>query len=122
MLRQVGYAVEDNVRFAQSVTELCGIFDAMPNRAPNMVICDFRLRAGETARDVLRVLDERFDWQPVPVVIYSAEIQPQIDLERRYLRVVGKSADPSLLLTEVEALLVQAKRDWLEEEGASGGF
>ena len=111
VLRRSGYDIEDNVRFATCVVEVAGIFDGMPNRAPNVVVCDFRLRAGETANQVIQLLDARFGWERVPVVVFTAEINPAVDLRRPFLRVVAKSGDPTVLLQEIESVVVEARTD-----------
>jgi two-component system, sensor histidine kinase len=111
-LRSAGYDVENNVRFAECVAETKAIFERMPHRAPNLVVCDFRLRDGQTANEVIRLVDETFDWERVPVVIFSAEIDPAVDLSRPLTRVVVKTSNPLSLLREMESA-VMASREQL---------
>jgi CheY-like chemotaxis protein len=111
VLRAAGYSLEDNVRFAGSVAEAAEIFDRMPHRAPNIVVCDYRLREGENANHVIALVDARFDWERVPIVVFSAEIEPTVDLTRPHLRVVVKTGNPSALPHEMELAVVAARRD-----------
>jgi signal transduction histidine kinase len=117
-LRAAGYAVDENVRFAASVAEIKNMFDNMPDRAPNVVVCDFRLGDDENANDVIRLVDERFNWARVPIIVFSAEIQPKIEVERPYLRVVVKTGNPAVLVNEMEMAIVEARRDCTAEEDA----
>jgi signal transduction histidine kinase len=107
ILSSAGYQVEDNVRVASSVGEAAALFDKLPNRAPNVVICDFRLREGENANHVIQLVDERFSWalQPVPILIFSAEISPPAIVGRRNLQIAIKSGDPDVVIKEIELLL-----------------
>jgi signal transduction histidine kinase/CheY-like chemotaxis protein len=110
VLRSAGYDVDEMVRLVTSVDGVKSIFDGMPNRAPNVVVCDFRLgKDGDTANDVIALIDSRFEWTrvPVPVIVYSADIQPNISSERGNLRVIIKSSNPSVLLREMESLIVE---------------
>lgn len=109
VLRGAGYDVENNVRFAASVTEAKNHFDRMPHRAPNVVVCDFRLRDGQNANEVIRLVDATFDWEVVPVVIFSAEIDPAVDMCRPHTRVVVKTGNPLPLLHEMESIVVAAR-------------
>jgi signal transduction histidine kinase/CheY-like chemotaxis protein len=109
MLRAAGYDVENNVRFATCVTEVKAIFDRMPHRAPNLVVCDFRLREGQTANEVIQLVDATFHWDTVPVVIFSAEIDPAVDLSRPHTRVVVKTGNPLPLLQEMVSAIVAAR-------------
>lgn len=109
VFRAAGYDVENNVRFATCVAEAKAIFDRMPHRAPNLVVCDFRLRDGQTANEVIQLLDATFDWETVPVVIFSAEIDPAVDLGRPHTRVVVKTGNPLPLLREMESAVVAAR-------------
>ena len=111
VLRSAGYNVEDNVRFASCVAEAGAVFLRMPYRAPNVVICDFRLREGQTANEVIRLIDQTFDWEIVPVVVFSAEIDPAVDLNRPHTRVVVKTSDPLALLREMESAVVAARSE-----------
>jgi CheY-like chemotaxis protein len=109
VLRSAGYDVENNVRFAASVGETQSIFDRMPHRAPNLVVCDFRLRDGQTANEVIQLVDETFDWERMPIVIFSAEIDPAVDLDRPLTRVVVKTGNPLPLLREMESAVVASR-------------
>ena len=110
VLGAAGYDVENNVRFASGVGEVRAILERMPHRAPNLVVCDFRLRDGQTANEVIRLLDATFDWETVPVVVFSAEIDPAVDLRRPHTRVVVKTGNPLPLLHEMESAVVAARR------------
>ncbi|MDB6013211.1 MAG: integral rane sensor hybrid histidine kinase [Gammaproteobacteria bacterium] len=110
VLRAAGYDIETNVRFATCVAEAKAIFDRMPHRAPNLIVCDFRLRDGQTANEVIQLVDATFDWESVPVVIFSAEIEPAVDLRRPHTRVVVKTGNPLPLLREMESAVVAARR------------
>lgn len=107
ILNSAGYGVEDFVRVVSSVAEVANLFDKQAKRAPDVVICDFRLRDGESGNDVIRLIDERFSWtlQPVPIVVFTAEINPAVIPGRLNLRVVSKSGDPSVLIGQIEVLL-----------------
>jgi signal transduction histidine kinase/CheY-like chemotaxis protein len=109
VLRGGGYALEDNVRFATSIAEAADIFDRMPHRAPNIVVCDFRLHGGENANHVIQLVDARFGWERVPVIVFSAEIEPAVDLSRPHIRVVVKTGNPSVLLHEMQMAVLAAR-------------
>jgi signal transduction histidine kinase/CheY-like chemotaxis protein len=109
VLRAAGYDVENNVRFASCIADAKAAFDRLPHRAPNLVVCDFRLREGQTANEVIQLVDATFDWEIVPVVIFSAEIEPGVDLGRRHTRVVVKTGNPLTLLHEMESAVVAAR-------------
>jgi signal transduction histidine kinase/CheY-like chemotaxis protein len=116
VLRGAGYAMENNVRFAASVAEAAEIFNRMPNRAPNIVVCDYRLREGENANHVISLVDTRFSWERVPIILFSAEIEPTIDLTRPHLHVVVKTGNPSALLQKMELAVVAARSDRRQPE------
>jgi len=111
VLRAAGYDVENNVRFASNIAETQAVFDRMPHRAPNLVVCDFRLRAGETANEVIQLVDATFAWETVPVVIFSAEIDPTVDPGRPHTRVMVKTGNPLALLREMESAVVAARSE-----------
>jgi hypothetical protein len=64
------------------------------------------------------LVDERFNWARVPIIVFSAEIQPKIEVERPYLRVVVKTGNPAVLVNEMEMAIVEARRDCTAEEDA----
>jgi hypothetical protein len=75
------------------------------------VVCDFRLRGGQNANHVIALVDARFNWERVPVVVFSAEIEPAVDLTRPHVRVVVKTGNPAALPHEMELAVVAARRD-----------
>jgi two-component system, sensor histidine kinase len=109
-LSAAGYAVADNIRIAHSVGGLRDIFDRNPYRAPDIVISDYRLKGQETANDVVQLVDERFSWETVPIIVFTAEIQPHVGIERAHVHVVGKSADPTELLNAIQRAIYDARQ------------
>ncbi|MBL8268589.1 ATP-binding protein [Steroidobacter sp.] len=109
MLSAAGYDIAGNIRITSSVGGLREIFDRNPHRAPNIVISDYRLKGQETANDVIELVDERFSWQTVPIIVFTAEIQPDIRSERDHIRVVGKSDDPSRLLSAIQRAIYETR-------------
>lgn len=105
-----GY-VDENLRFMSSKKELERFLDRNSHRFPNAVISDFRLGNGETANDVIRVVDQVFDYVTVPVIIYSAEIQPKIEGSRKHVHIVVKSGEPMELLSAINTAVNSARLD-----------
>jgi signal transduction histidine kinase len=103
-----GYNVQENVKACRSLSDLRALFDQMPYRAPNVVVTDFRLLDGETANDVIDVVDQRFDWETVPIFICSAEVQPNVARKRPHVHIFAKSGDPSQLLASIEDAILKA--------------
>jgi hypothetical protein len=58
---------------------------------------------------VIQLIDSTFDWETVPVVIFSAEIDPDVDLRRPHTHVIVKSGNPSPLLRGIESAIVAAR-------------
>jgi signal transduction histidine kinase/CheY-like chemotaxis protein len=112
ILRSAGYAIEDNVREAASLSALANHFDNMPNRAPNVVISDYRLARGETARDVIGLVDGRFHWEIVPIIVVTAEIEPDLPLNQRpHIHVMQKSGSNAELIRTIRRAIYEARRD-----------
>ncbi len=122
VMRAAGYDVDQMVRTAACLAEVSRIFDLMPYWPPSLVVCDFRLGLEETANDVIRVLDERFaGTAPIPIIVYSAEIEPPVTATRPRVRVVVKSNDVTTLLRSMEEAVQDARREVPESAGDDGG-
>lgn len=110
MLQSAGYDVRDNVKAAGSVREVREIFSKFSVRPPNIVVSDFRLADGETGDDVISAVDEVFPWATVPVVIYTADIDPDLRRRREHVYVLAKSSDPVPLLSLMQRAIWGAKQ------------
>lgn len=95
------------VRTAVNVQELRQLIDDSPDRAPDVVISDYRLRNNETGADVAKFIEEHFDWVVVPIVFYSADLGiPNELLAKPFRYVERKGAALDSLITKVhEAIL-----------------
>lgn len=93
------------VRKAADLATLQQLLEQAPDRAPNLVLTDWRLQQGETGADVVTVIDRHFDWATVPVVVATADIALPT-LTRTAPTYVRSKADgmPALLATIQEAI------------------
>jgi signal transduction histidine kinase len=110
LLHSAGYDVHDNVKAAGTVGEVREIFAKFSVRPPNVVISDYRLLDGETGDDVIGLVDEIFPWATVPVIIYTAEISPELRRRRDHVYVLAKSSDPVPLLSLMQRAIWTAKQ------------
>jgi signal transduction histidine kinase len=110
MLGMAGYSVAENVRAIDTASALDVVFDRMPDRPPNVLITDYRLLRGESATDVIHKVDERFPWAVVPIVVFTAELNPQLPT-RRHLWLVRKSDDPAPLLRAMNQAMREARAE-----------
>ena len=93
------------VRTAADLAGVRQLLAQAPDRAPNLVLTDWRLQQGETGADVVAMIDRHFDWATVPVMVITADLTlPQ--LTRSAPTLVRSKADgmPALLASVQEAI------------------
>ena len=110
LLHAAGYDVHGNVRAVKSVSELRDMFARFSHRAPNIVVSDYRLPDGATGDDVIAIVDEAFPWATIPIVIYTADIGPELRRRRDHVYVLPKSSDPMPLLSLMQKAIWAAKQ------------
>ena len=99
------------VRTAVTLKDLTQLIDDSPDRAPDVVISDYRLRNNETGIDVAKLIEERFDWITVPIVFYSADLSiPQELLTKPFRYIERKGISLESLITRVNEA-IHAVRD-----------
>jgi two-component system, sensor histidine kinase len=126
LLHAAGYDVHGNVRAVTGVSELRDMFARFSHRAPNIVVSDYRLPDGATGDDVIALVDEFFPWATIPIVIYTADIGPELRRRRDHVYVLAKSSDPMPLLSLLQRAIWAAKqaeavRDEEPDLGSSRG-
>jgi signal transduction histidine kinase len=126
LLHAAGYDVHGNVKAVTSVSELRDTFARFSHRAPNIVVSDYRLPDGATGDDVIALVDEFFPWATIPIVIYTADIGPELRRRRDHVYVLAKSSDPMPLLSLMQRAIWAAKqaeaaRDEEPDLGSSRG-
>jgi CheY-like chemotaxis protein len=110
-LHQAGYDTYNNVKDFGSVAELRKHFELAQHRAPNIIITDYSLEEEETAKDVLRVVDEFFAWETVPAVVYTAEAMSRLPFKREHTHLLAKSGDPAALLRLIQKAIGERPRE-----------
>jgi signal transduction histidine kinase/CheY-like chemotaxis protein len=110
LLRAAGYDVHSNVKAVTGLSELRDMFAKFAHRAPNIVVSDYRLPDGATGDDVIALVDEVFPWATIPIVIYTADIGPELRRRRDHVYVLAKSSDPMPLLSLMQRAIWTAKQ------------
>ena len=108
--KAAGYDVHANVKAVTGVSELRDMFAKFSHRAPNIVLSDYRLPDGATGDDVIALVDEVFPWATIPIVIYTADISPELRRRRDHVYVLAKSSDPMPLLSLMQRAIWAAKQ------------
>jgi len=80
----------------------------------------------ERIDDVIALVDEFFPWATIPIVIYTADIGPELRRRRDHVYVLAKSSDPMPLLSLMQRAIWAAKqaeaaRDEEPDLGSSRG-
>jgi len=117
LLHAAGYDVHGNVKAVAGVSELRDLFAKLSHRAPNIVVSDYRLPDGATGDDVIALVDEVFPWATIPIVIYTADISPELRRRRDHVYVLAKSSDPIPLLSLMQRAIWAAKQAEAERDG-----
>ena len=117
LLHAAGYDVHGNVKAVAGVSELRDLFARLSHRAPNIVVSDYRLPDGATGDDVIALVDEVFPWATIPIVIYTADISPELRRRRDHVYVLAKSSDPIPLLSLMQRAIWAAKQAEAERDG-----
>lgn len=90
------------VRTAVSMREFIQLVDDSPDRAPDVVISDYRLRNNETGADVVKHIEAHFDWIVVPIIFYSADLSIPSELLSKPHRYIERKGTPlESLITRV---------------------
>lgn len=90
------------VRTAVSLKDFMQLVDDSPDRAPDVVISDYRLRNNETGADVTKFIEARFDWIVVPIIFYSADLSIPSELLSKPHRYIERKGTPlESLITRV---------------------
>ena len=110
MLQAAGYDVHGNVKAVTGLSELRELFARFSHRAPNIVVSDYRLPDGATGDDVIALVDEVFPWATIPIVIYTADIGPELRRRRDHVYVLAKSSEPMPLLSLMQQAIWAAKQ------------
>jgi two-component system, sensor histidine kinase len=110
LLHAAGYDVHGNVKAVTGMSELREMFARFSHRAPNIVVSDYRLPDGATGDDVIALVDEVFPWATIPIVIYTADISPELRRRRDHVYVLAKSSDPMPLLSLMERAIWAARQ------------
>jgi signal transduction histidine kinase/CheY-like chemotaxis protein len=110
MLQAAGYDVHGNVKAVTGLSELRELFARFSHRAPNIVVSDYRLPDGATGDDVIALVDEVFPWATIPIVIYTADIGPELRRRRDHVYVLAKSSEPMPLLSLMQKAIWAAKQ------------
>ncbi|MBS0298347.1 MAG: response regulator [Proteobacteria bacterium] len=98
------------VRIAVNLKDLQQLIEAAPDRAPDVVISDYRLRNNETGADVVKLIEQHFDWTIVPVVFYSANLDIPKELLAKPLRFIErKGIAPDSLIAKVQEAVLSGR-------------
>lgn len=102
------------VRVAINLTDFKRLIEDAPDRAPDVVISDYRLRSNETGFDVARLIEACFDWTTVPIVFYSADFDiPKELLSKpfRYTERKGIAVDSLIIKVQEAVSAIHAQKD-----------
>lgn len=117
-LRALFESINCIVRTATNLKELKKLIENVPDRAPDVVISDYRLRGNQTGAEVAGLIEEHFDWTVVPIVFYSADSGIPKELFAKPLRYTERKgiALDSLIVKVQEAVLAGRSARAREEE------
>jgi len=110
-LHSEGYDVRENVKDFATASELREYFKGARHRAPTVVISDYGLLDGETAQDVAKIVDECFDWEKVPVIVYTAETMSSLPFERPSTYLLTKASDFTPLGDLLKRAVLESRRE-----------
>jgi|GEM_PF-1585328 len=122
-LRALFESINCIVRTASNLKDFNKLIENAPDRAPDVVISDYRLRNDQTGIDIDRLIEAHFDWTAVPIVFYSAEFNiPQELLTKplRYTERKGIALDSLITKVQEAVLAGRSARTREEEEIISG--
>lgn len=117
-LRALFESINCIVCTATNLKDFNKLIENAPDRAPDVVISDYRLRNNQTGTEVAKLIEEHFDWTAVPIVFYSADFNiPKEVLAKplRYTERKGIALD-SLITKVQEAVLAGRSARAREEE------
>lgn len=98
------------VRIAVNLKDLKLLIKAAPDRAPDVVISDYRLRNNETGADVVKLIEQHFDWTIVPVVFYSANLDiPEALLAKPLRYIERKGIAPDSLIKKIQEAVLSGR-------------
>jgi len=102
------------VRAATNLKDIEQLIEDAPDRAPDVVISDYRLRNNETGLDVSTLIEVRFNWTTVPIVFYSADFDiPKELLAKpfRYTERKGIELDSLIIKVQEAVLAARTRKD-----------
>ncbi|MHB1233145.1 MAG: sensor histidine kinase [Burkholderiales bacterium] len=106
------------VRAVTSLSDFRALLEEAPDRAPDVVVSDYRLRDSETGGDIANLIEQHFDWTVVPIVFYSADLDIPKELfakSLRYFQRKGASMD-RVIRTVQEAITAGRAARSIEDE------
>ncbi|MNM32262.1 Sensory/regulatory protein RpfC [compost metagenome] len=97
------------VATAEDRASLQDALERAPDRYPDLLICDYKLRDGLIGLALIEHVRAFYDWAQVPAILYSAELLRQ-PLNDDYLsQSVGKGENAATLMAAVQQLLSRGR-------------
>lgn len=106
-LRALFESINCIVRTATNLKDLNKLIENAPDRAPDVIISDYRLRNNQTGAEVAKLFEEHFAWTAVPIIFYSADFNIPNEVLAKPLRYTERKgiALDSLIAKVQEAVL-----------------
>ena len=80
-----------------------------PDRYPDLLICDYKLRDGLVGLALIEQVRAFYDWAHVPAILYTAELLRQPLHDDSLSRAVGKGESAAILMAAVQQLLSRGR-------------
>jgi len=80
-----------------------------PDRYPDLLICDYKLRDGLVGLALIEQVRAFYDWAHVPAILYTAELLRQPLHDDSLSRAIGKGESAATLMAAVQQLLSRGR-------------
>ncbi|MCE7761467.1 response regulator [Pseudomonas putida] len=80
-----------------------------PDRYPDLLICDYKLRDGLVGVALIEQVRAFYDWAHVPAILYTAELLRQPLHDDSLSRAVGKGESAATLMAAIQQLLSRGR-------------
>jgi len=102
---------------AEDQVSLQDALERAPDRYPDLLICDYKLRDGLIGVAMIEHVRAFYDWAHVPAILYSAELSRHPLNDDLLLQSVSKGEDAVTLMAAVQQLLSRGR---LANDGGAG--
>jgi len=102
---------------AEDPSSLQDALERAPDRYPDLLICDYKLRDGLLGVALIEHVRAFYDWAQVPAILYTAELLRQPLHDERLSQAVSKGESAATLMAAVQQLLSRGR---LANAGGAG--